>query len=61
MGRQFLQQFSGLLNVFIIQIHKGIIQNNENLLLLKQRVHQSKAHAQHHKICLACAEIRKFP
>ena len=57
---QLLQEAASLTDVGIVQIDEGIIQNDKHLLIPKQRIHQCKAHAQHHKVHFSRTEIGKF-
>lgn len=53
-----LQKFQRPLCISIIQIYKGVIQNNKWFRLLKECIHQRQSHTQCDDITLSGAEIR---
>ena len=58
--RKGMKQLARFFHVYVIQIDKGIIQNQKHFLLLEQGIRQRQTHTQHHKISLTRAEIGKL-
>ena len=56
----FFQHFQGPFRVRIVQIHKGIVQDQKRLFLAEQSIDQRKAHTQRHAVCRAGAEAAQL-
>lgn len=56
----FVEHFQGTFRMLIIQIYKGIIQNQKRFLIAKEGIHKRQSHIQHNAIYRSCTETADF-
>ena len=56
----FVEHFQRAFRMLIIQIYKGVIQNQKRFLIAKEGIHKRQTHTQHNAIYRSCTETANF-
>ena len=56
----FVEHFQRAFRMLIIQIYKGVIQNQKRFLIAKEGIHKRQTHTQHNAIYRSCTEAADF-